>query len=187
MILIQVLEQRNAVEAASPLIQAAKSKNRTVRTASLKALRTLAGKNEVSGLIDLLLSSDSGNSERIRQTLVSVVRRCACKRQAVKDILAKQSKAKDFQQRSNLLLALGDLGVADGLPILRESLKNSDAKIRYAAIQALSAWPNAEPLPDLLRVVKTSDLKTHRILALRGYIQLLNKAQNISAQQELQQ
>jgi HEAT repeat protein len=184
-ILIQVLEQRNAVAAASALIQAARSENRTVRTASLKALRTLASKNEVSGLIDLLVSADGGNSELIRQTLVSVVRRCACEPQAVKDILAQQSAAKDFQQRSNLLLALGDLGVADGLSILRSSLKDNDEKIRYAAIQALSAWPNAEPLPDLLHVVTTSEAKTHRILALRGYIQMLDQAQNISAQQKL--
>jgi len=186
-ILMQTMEQRNAVIAAPDLIQTARSENLSVHTASLKALRTLAGKEEVSSMIDLLVSADSSNTDQIRQTLVSVVRRCAYEKEAVKDILAKQSQAKDVKQRSNLLLALGDLGVADGLPILRKSLQNSDAKIRYAAIQALSAWPDAQPVSDLLNVVKTSNTKTHRILALRGYVQLLDKAKNIPAQQKLLQ
>ncbi len=185
-ILIQALEQRNATEAAPVLIQTARSENRSVQSASLKALRTLASQNEVSGLIDLLVSADGSNTELIRQTLVSVVRRCGCEQQAVKDILAKQSQVKNVKKQSNLLLALGDLGVADGLPILRSSLKDSDEKIRYTAIQALSAWPDAEPTSDLLQVVKTSDTKTHRILALRGYVQLLEKANNLPAQQKLQ-
>lgn len=184
-ILIQVLEQRNVVEAAPVLIQAARSENRTVRIASFKALRTLASKNEVSGLIDLLVSADNDNADMVRQTLVSVARRCGYEQQAVKEILAKQSNLKDVLQRCYLLLALGNLGVADGLPILQESLQNSALSIRHAAVQALSYWPGAEPLPDLLRVVKTSDQLMLRVMALRGYIRLLDKGQNISAEQKL--
>jgi len=57
--------------------------------------------------------------------------------------------------------------------VLRNELKSKNPENQKAAIYALSAWPDAEPIHDLHNVVKTSDNETHRILALRGYIDLL--------------
>jgi hypothetical protein len=68
---------------------------------------------------------------------------------------------------------LGRIGGADVLPVLRNELKSINPENQKAAIQALSVWPDTEPLDDLLNIVKTTDNETHKILALRGYISLL--------------
>ena len=51
-----------------------------------------------------------------------------------------------------------------------------------AAIEALAAWPTAAPLPDLLKVAQTSTVRTHKILALRGFIDLIGLSADSDAQ-----
>ncbi|MHC4170967.1 MAG: PA14 domain-containing protein, partial [Planctomycetota bacterium] len=46
----------------------------------------------------------------------------------------------------------------------------------YAAIKALSAWPDAAPASDLLDVARSAGNQTHRVLALRGFIDLIDAA-----------
>jgi hypothetical protein len=57
--------------------------------------------------------------------------------------------------------------------VLRNELKSENPENQKAAIYALSAWPDAEPIDELLDIVKTTPHETHKILALRGYIDLV--------------
>jgi hypothetical protein len=52
-------------------------------------------------------------------------------------------------------------------------LEDDNAELKLAAIRALSDWPNAEPMGNLLEVASSADDEKHRTLALRGYIRLI--------------
>jgi hypothetical protein len=90
--------------------------------------------------------------------------------------LSKYSRAANADQRVALLLTLGELGHERALPILRKGLLDDSSQIRYAAIKALSVWPSAAPAGDLLEVAESTGNQTHSVLALRGFIDLIDAA-----------
>ena len=185
-VIIDALTERNAAEAAPALLAAAESNNRQVRQACFKALSELADKNEIPALVDLLVRTDSKDNDQAGKALVFAAHRCSAEKQASGNIVAKLGDIQNPDKRSALLQTLGDLGDNSALPVLRKSLSDANEDIRYAAITALSKWPDAKPMPDLLKVARTSENNVHRILALRGYINLTAASGQMPPDQKLQ-
>jgi len=183
-VLIQALVERSATEIAPDLLAYAKDENRSVRIEALKALRSLASAKEISPLIGMLLHNNK-ELNYIHKALVTAARRCSLEQKTNQDILARREEAKAIEQQCALLEILGDLGQESALPILREALQHKSPQIQYAAINALSAWPNTKSLEDLLKIVRNSANKTHRVLALRGYIDIADSAADIPPAQKL--
>ncbi len=175
-VICRALLQRNAVETAPALVKAVKVGNRSVRAEALKALRSLAGQEEMPGLVDLIFVVDPNEADEVGKALAAMAGRDSMHRQCTENILSRHDGAKNVNQRVALLLTLGGLGHDLALPILRKGLLDDSSEIRYAAIKALSAWPNAAPAGDLLEVAGSTSNQTHRILALRGYIDLIATA-----------
>ena len=184
-VICRALLQRNAVEAAAVLVKAARSGDRTVRTESLKALRSLAGQDEIPALVDLIFVVEPTQADEVGKTLAAVARRHSVHKQCTENILLKLDRSRNDEQRISLLITLGGLGNELALPVLRSSLQDKSSDIQYAAIKALSAWPNSEAAGDLLKVVRSTSNRTHRVLALRGYIDLVD-ASELSAAQKLE-
>jgi len=173
-VICKALLQRNAAEAAPALVEAAKIDNRSVRTEALKALRDLAGRREIPAMVDLIFIVEPAQADQVGKALAAVARRNSVHRQCTETILAKYDQAGNVEQRVAVLTTLGGLGHVLALPVLREGLQDSSGEIRYAAIKALSVWPNAAVAGDLAKVVRSTDNRTHRVLALRGYIDLID-------------
>ena len=175
-VICEVLLQRNAVEAAPALVKVIRIDDPSVRVEALKALRGLAGQREIPALVDLIFIVEPAQADQVGKTLAAVARRNAVHKQCTENILSKLNRAKNEKQRVALLMTLGGLGNELALPILRKSLQDNSSGIRYAAIKALSAWPDAAAAGDMLKVVRSTDNRTHRVLALRGYIDLIEAA-----------
>lgn len=177
-VICRALLQRNAVETAPALVKAARTGDRLVRTESLKALRSLAGQREIPSLVDLIFVVEPTQADQVGKALAAVARRNAVHQQCTENILSKLNRASNNEQRVALLMTLGGLGHELALPILRSSLQDKSSDIRYTAIKALSIWPNAAAAAmDLLKVVRSTNNRTHRVLALRGYINLIDTAE----------
>jgi len=171
--IISALAARDVTEAAPTILDAAESDDPQVRRACIDALRSLAAIEHIPALVDLLVKSDKSEQARRRRVLVAVANRCGAEETASQELMRRQSTIEDGGIRRSLLLALGDLGHDSALPALHEALRDSHGEVRRAAIVALSRWPNAAPQGDLLQVARGSDSRTHRVLALRGYIDLV--------------
>ena len=185
-VIIDSLTERNATETTPALLSTANSDNRQVRQACFKALSELADKNEIPLLVDLLVRTDSKDNDQASKALVFAAHRCSAEQQASGNIVAELGDIQNTTKRCALLETLGDLGDNSALPVLRKSLSDSDENIRYAAITALSKWPDDNPMPDLLKVAQTSENNVHRILALRGYINLTAASEKLAPDQKLQ-
>jgi hypothetical protein len=68
---------------------------------------------------------------------------------------------------------------------LRTALSAREADIQDAAIRALSDWPTAEPVPDLLKVSQTAENARYKTLALRGFVRLLGLESSRSAEETI--
>jgi len=172
----QALLGRNAAEAASALVDAVRTTDRSVRAEALKALHSLAGQREMPALVDLIFAVEPTEADQVGKALAAVARRNSVHQECTQDILSKYDRAVNTDQRVALLLTLGGLGHEQALPILRGALQDDSSQIRYAAIKALSAWPNAAPAGDLLEVAGSANSQTHCVLALRGFIDLIDAA-----------
>jgi HEAT repeat protein len=175
-VICRSLLARDAVEAASVLVDAAKFGDSPVRAEALKALHSLAGREEIPALVDLIFIVEPAEADQVGKALAAVARRNSIRRECTEDILSKYDRAADTEQRVALLLTLGELGHVQALTVLREGLQDRNTQIRYAAIKALSAWPDSAPAGGLLDVARSAGSQTHRVLALRGFIDLVDAA-----------
>ncbi len=181
-----VLTDRNVTEAVPKLFALSRSGNRQVRSAAVEGLQELADVQYIPALVDLLVAADAADRSRAGQMLVAVARRCQAQKRIAQELIAKQGAASDPEVRSTLLLVLGELGDDAGLPVLRKALDDGQESVRRAAITGLSGWPNGEPLADLQRVAKEGRDPTGKVLALRGYIDVLGRAGSMPPAEKVQ-
>ncbi len=172
--LIRSLSQRNAVSAINTLLKTAVDPDRSVRIESYKSLGIIAQPDNINELIRMLIEEEnSGVRNEAERTVVLVAQKIADTSNQAGPVLAQLPSVKNIDARSSLLEVLGRIGDASALFAIRKELNSDNPDSQEAAIHALSAWPNAEPLQELLNVVTTTDNETHKILALRGYINLV--------------
>ena len=172
--LVRSLGQRNVVKATETLLKTAVDPAPIVRRESFKSLAVVASPKFIDELIQLVIHEENSViRDEAERTLVLVSQKIQDPSNQARPVLAVLPSVEDIEARSSLLEVAGRIGDTNALPVLRNELKSKNPENQKAAIYALSAWPDAEPIHDLHNVVKTSDNETHRILALRGYIDLL--------------
>lgn len=172
--LIRAIGERNVARAVETLLETAKDEGRKVRVESFKVLKVVAKPDDLPALVNLLLEvkSDSDRNEA-EKMIAAVAHKIEDPNRQAAAVLAVLPNVKDVPNRASLLRVLGRIGDSSALPILRTALTSREEEIKDAAIRALSDWPTAEPVPDLLKVAQTSENRVHKILALRGFVRLL--------------
>jgi len=167
-----VLRQRDAAGASPALMKAAMDGDAKVRKEALKALGALASASDCDGLIRLLDKPGSvGDMRSVQSTLVALCGRHA----SVRDSIAKAAERASGPARVSLLSILGKTGGGEALRVLKEALKDPDKGIRTAAIKAVSDWPDAKPLPDLVAFLRAEKELTPKALAFRAFVGLSGK------------
>jgi len=183
--LLRALGQRGDAAAIPILLENAKVDEDIVKLAALDSLRILASQDEIPALVDLIFVVEPTQAHQVSKTLSAVARRHSADKECTENILSKLDRARNNEQIVALLMTLGGLGNDLALPVLRRSLNDKSSDIQYAAIKALSAWPNSAAAEDLIKVARSSSNQTHRVLALRGYIDLVD-ASELSSRQKLE-
>jgi len=185
--LIKSVGERNISAGVNTLLQTAKDSDRKVRLESLKVLKVIADPEHLPALVELLLNlqSSSDLSEALKM-VAAVAHKIEDKNRQAEAVLAVLPSVKDVKKQCSLLSVLGKIGDRNALPVLREALGSDNADKRVAAIRALSEWPTSEPAADLMKAAENSENKLHRILALRGSVQLLVLDSNRSAEETIE-
>ena len=80
--------------------------------------------------------------------------------------------------------ALACAGGPDALAALKAAIDDKDETVQDEAVRTLSAWPNRWPKDDaaaepLLALAKSGKKASHRVLALRGFLQYLQGAKQL--------
>jgi len=76
--------------------------------------------------------------------------------------------------RCVLLRVLNVVGTANALEAVRSALQSPEPGVRDTAVRVLASWPDASALATLLEINRTAPDDTHRFLALRGCVRLLD-------------
>jgi len=173
-----VVDRRD--EAALPaLVSAVRDTDATVRRAAARGLGELARPEMLETLVRLLVQAQSSADRRaLEQSIERVIGRAGS---VEPDGVIAVMDGAEADVQASLMGILARIGGPKSLAAVRARLGSSDTSVKRAAIQALAEWPDPAPLGDLLRLAQTEADTTNRILALRGYVQLLQVPANRSA------
>jgi len=80
------------------------------------------------------------------------------------------------EQRGQLLRVLGRIGGRRALENVLKATRSNDPALKDAAVRALADWPDPCAADDLLDIIRRSDDLTHQVLALRGYVSIIDTA-----------
>jgi len=174
--LIGVLADRNVTAATAALLAEAGSDDPAVAKAAFKALGVLASPKEIPAMLELLLVTKSGPVVAEAENAIVQVAAAADPARRAEAALASLASARQPAARASLLRVLGRIGGAKAYDAVAAAVGDADAVVKDAAVRALAAWSDARAAPTLLKLAKDAGSKTHRILALRGYVRLLGLA-----------
>ena len=167
--LIRAAGQRGIASSADVLLGCAAENDRAVQLESIRALRETATAAQVSAMLALVKSSAGGDRTEWERTLAAAIRRSPG---APVNELVSAYGSTDAGMRGSLLSVLSAVGNPAALPLIRSAVADGDPELQRRAVNALAGWPTPEPMSDLLVLARTAPNPAHRILALRGYIQL---------------
>jgi len=176
---IETCVRRHETDVVPALRKTARDSDPAVCLAATRALGSLATARDMSFLVSQLVSAES-SSERAALERAMVLVASRDPRLDVSPITAALKRATP-PVKGQLVTVLGVVGSNEALTAVRTQLDSSDTDLQKAAIRALSKWPNTQALPDLITIARGSGDASQRILALRGYIQLLSKPSDRSA------
>jgi HEAT repeat protein len=173
--LIQVLAERDAVDAVPALLAEAANPDRKVRQAAFKALGRLAGEEVLPSLIKLLAKLEDNSSRReAERAVVAVSRKISQKSRQADVVLDGLRGEKRVAVRCSLLRVLGAIANSKALRTLESASKDLNPTVQDTSVRALAKWPSAAAAEVLLEIYCNTQSQIHRLLALRGFVRLLS-------------
>ena len=174
--LIELAGQRQVAVAMPELTKAAGESDVAIRAAGLKALGETAGAADLGALTDLLAKAKSDEEvsavqEALESACARITDKAACANKLLPCLSSSATPAK-----CALLRVLVVVGTANALEAVRTSIASNDAKVRDAAVRTLADWQEAPALPALLEIFRNTQDDSHRFLALRGCVRLLESS-----------
>ena len=170
----QRLAARNAASAAPELTDLLTHSDQNVRIEALKALGAVGGNGYMAlAAVLTVLGTTEVEAERDQaaKTIVAISRRLP-EADGHVDVLVAALKVGSEPAHIALLTALGQIGGSKALDAVRAAMSDASEKTKDAAFRALTNWPDAAPMNELLSLAQSSTNETHRVLALRGFVRM---------------
>jgi hypothetical protein len=172
--LVELAGQRHATTAMPELIKAASESDPAIRAAGIKALGETAGTADLGALTALLSKAKTADElsavqEALESTCLRVSDKAACADKLIASLPSSAPPAKCV-----LLRVLGEIPTTNSLDAVSSALASHEPSVRDTAVRVLADWPEAPALPALLEVFRTTPDESHRFLALRGCVRLLD-------------
>ena len=109
----------------------------------------------------------------IKEAITGIISRAEEPEKIAEIMLELLEEASDAQKR-HLLAILPHVEPGKTLPVLRNALHHREASIRHSAAAALSQWPDAIALPELLDAATVAPDSSSRAEVYTGYVRLVN-------------
>lgn len=171
--LSSILGYRNAQGATDALIAQAADPDPNVSKAAFDALAAVATLAELPKVIHVAIHrAESEVRDRAERSVYGI---CLKENDAARrsEPLAKAFRdTTSLPARASLLQIMAMLGDPAGSRTIAQACEDPAPETRDTALRLLVNWPDASPVPTLLRIFKTTPNEVHRTLALRGIVTL---------------
>lgn len=175
-VLIDILGEKGARSEFGRVFELANDPDPMTRAAAMGALAKLAGEGDLPDLVGLLEKATDGEDiVHLQDAVAAAALRNADparKGAALVDLMKDASAAR----KAIILRVLPNIGGEPGFREVLADTESADSQIQTAAIYALSQWPDSRATSDLLRIATTTQNKKHRLMAIDGYVRLVDRA-----------
>ncbi len=179
--LINAVSERYITTAVPTLLTISSQGDAASRNAAIKVLGDIAKPGDLSNLLNVLVNTKSTTeTETAVLSVAQVAHQIDKPTERGELVLQKLNNTEDPQDRIALMRVLGKIGDPDGLDVLREALGSNDEETQVAAVRALSDWPSLAPADELFNLAENSNSPRVKVLALRGYIELIRNDKDLS-------
>jgi HEAT repeat protein len=170
--IIEIITSRGESNAMDSVLKATGDGSESVRRAAFKALGVIGKPADLSKMVALLVKSKTSAEMTELGRSIFIIANKLEGDDRTKDVTA-GLKGAPPQAQASLLEVLGRLGGPAALAVVRQSADSSEADVAKAAIKAMSTWPDASPLDDLVKLAESEKDKVRKILALQGMINMI--------------
>ncbi len=187
-VLIELAGQRQISEALPGIVAGIKDTDAGVRAAAIQAVGILGQDQQVAELTQLLQTTRNADERAaIEKALLAVTGRSGAK--SVPHLLP-LTQSNDSSLHIIGLHALAVVGGSDALSAVKSAIAGNDATVQDEAVRILSTWPNNWPEDTdageaLLKLTESGEKMSHRVLALRGYLQYIRGNAKIDNDQKV--
>ncbi len=172
--LVRAIGERGIPGGKDILMRLAHSETPAMRSQAILALGRLAGAEDLTSLLDLLLAAEDGSEqEEIGNVIGATALEHARPDERARVVETRLAATKGPKERAALLRVLGRIGEDRTLPVVREALADADPIVADAAARAIAGWPTAVARDDALRIARGSGSLVHRVLALEGFVRMV--------------
>jgi len=179
--IIRALAGRGTRKAVGTLLEVATDGDAAVRREAIRALGSLASEADLNALVGLAVKpNDPKDRSALEQAVAAAFRRIKDPEKQAAPVLAALTGA-PADAKPTLLHLLGRAATPKALEAVRAALKDPDAGIQDAALRTLAEWSDATPAEELLALARSSASRTHKVLALRGYVRMAGMSANPTA------
>jgi HEAT repeat protein len=173
--LIRLLDSRGVAKVTPEILKQAAAPEKDVSIAALSAMKSLAGPNELPGLIALTRScSDEGVRDAAENALAGVCSRSGDA--ASETVLNDLKQATTAAERNCWINVLARVGYAKALPAIEAAASDPDSAVADNALAQLGRWPDAAPMETLLKAMNADASPGLRKRALVSVIDLATTA-----------
>ncbi len=174
--LLQICGNGGTLVPSSAIFPFARKETVPVRLAAIKTLENVAEPEDMSRLVQLLLTArNDAEGNAIRRAIAATAARNPVPESRADAILAALDTA-GAANKPALLRALGRVGGTRSLTALSRGMASKDPGVKDASFRALSDWPDIGAFDTLLAVAKSKQPLNYRVLAVRGCLRMVDDA-----------
>jgi HEAT repeat protein len=174
--LISVIAEKGARDQIGLVFGEAESPDPEARAAAAAALAKLAGPDDIPRIVDLLVAaSDSAEVTNLQNAVAAAASRNPDAERRADGLIGLMTNAPPARKAA-LLKILPRVGGSAALEKAVQETENKDPGVQGAAVYALSEWPDFRAADELLRIVRTTANRKYLLVALDGYVRLVNGA-----------
>jgi HEAT repeat protein len=174
--LIDVLAAKGASDQMDLVFTQARSPEPAVRAAAIAALAGLGQKKDLERLLELLYAaSDSEETVNLQKAVAAAASQDPDPERRADGLISFMGGV-DAAHKAAILKVLPRLPGAHALRTAADAARDKDSVVQAAAVYALSQWPDFKAADELVRIVSTTTNKKFVLMALEGYVRLINRA-----------
>jgi HEAT repeat protein len=173
--ILNILAARLSYDQRAAVVAYADDPDEGVATGALRALASVGSRADVPLLLATVREPKSGGRRAAAaDALVALGRRLPDREQAVNQVI-EAANSGDPENRATFIGVLGKIALPACLAAVKEAINSTDGTVQDAAVRALANWPDDSVLDELVELARTSDNQVHAVLAMRGYVRLIEQ------------
>ncbi len=174
-VLVKIIAEKGFGDYNPLLLYQLDNDDHELQLAAIKTLGKSGSENDLKNLANILITTDDKSKmNALISAIININSRSINQKKSV-NYLVDSYKDSSPENKIKLMKLFSRISHDKFLILLQQEIKNADIKLREAALRTLYKWQHENALDLLIEFALEHEDDTHRILAIRAAIRILNQ------------